>query len=380
MTATVLGVSFMDNDWKSEIDQTLDILNLPNWGGEVTNLNVLVKVAGSDPPPSVRVSLNSYEPGSRVRSSIITFADLDLPRMAPGEVPFALPGNVTAYRGSVTNLDFYIKDSDARQEVVTVARGGGTSDLFFRTPLLKKGWLCRGIGRQPKSGPLDMGNALKQEPASMRLFEAGGVEVIEAAVQPQNGLVIGSKGTQWAFVRSAADVFYYSGHGAFWDGNLILPNHEDWISPETLLNFWRRQPQGGKGAMDLDVLFIAGCSVLYIDFDNPNNGFAHGRRWAELLTNRKGPLVALLGYGAGKEAPPSPRGGKAPADSDGKGHQVGNLIAQRMAQAIAGGLPYKEYVTTWLEVNRNAGIFSAIGIDVWDGYRDAMAIDKPRKL
>jgi hypothetical protein len=175
-------------------------------------------------------------------------------------------------------------------------------------------------------------------------------------------------------------VFYYTGHGAFWNGQIILPNHEDWLAPETLLGYWERQPKTGKGPMDLDVMFLAGCSVLYIDFDNPNNKYSHGRRWAELLTSRKGPLVALLGYGAGKEAAPSPRGGKAPLDADGKGHQTGNMIARRMAEAIAGGLEYKDYAAKWIEVNRNAGIYSAIGIDVWGGYRDALNPDRTRQL
>lgn len=110
---------------------------------------------------------------------------------------------------------------------------------------------------------------------------------------------------------------------------------------------------------------------LYVDFDNPANPYSHGRRWAELLSNRQRPLVALLGYGAGKEAAPSPRGGK--------GHQTGNLIARRMAQAMAGGLAYKDYAAKWIEVNRDAGIFTAVGIDVWSGYRNALNPDRPRQ-
>src|SRR5262249_7340319 len=135
-----------------------------------------------------------------------------------------------------------------------------------------------------------------------------------------------------------------------------------------------------NGPWDLDVLIIAGCSVLYIDFDNRSNPYAHGRDWAQLLTSRNGPLVALLGYGAGKEAYPSPRGGKAPADIDIHGKPVGNNIARNFARAMASGLEYKDYVTKWLEVNRNAGIYTAIGIDVWSGYRDALNMDKAHAL
>src|SRR5262249_23768595 len=138
---------------------------------------------------------------------------------------------------------------------------------------------------------------------------------------------------------------------------LIQPNHDDWLTPAGLWSCWRKMQVAGKGPMDLDVLIIAGCSVLYIDFDHPSNPYSHGRAWAKLLCNAGkdgGPLLALLGYGAGKEAPPSPRGGKAPADIDIHGHPVGNDIAGRMAREIAKGLEYKEYVKTWIDVNRKA--------------------------
>jgi hypothetical protein len=380
MVATVVDVSFMTNDWQDEIERMLDIINLPDVPG-ATDLNVLVQVAGSPAPALVRVSVNTFEPGSRVigKGSILHYGEVDLPQVRPQDLPLRLPANVTAYRKTLTNLDDFMLDSDGRREVVTVARGGGTSDAFFRAPLLRSGWVSRGVGHQPKDLLLDLGNERRQEPSSLRLFQSGGVEVVEVAVKPRNGLAL-KKGNTWGFLRSAADVFYYSGHGAYWDGSLILPNHDDWLSPEALLAYWRPQKQSTKGPWDLDVLIIAGCSVLYVDFDNPTNKYSHGRKWAELLTDRGGPLVALLGYGAGKEAPPSPRGGKAPADSDGKGHQAGNLIAQKFAQAMAGGLEYKDYVSKWLELHRNAGIFTAIGIDVWNGYRDALAPDKPRKL
>ena len=51
-----------------------------------------------------------------------------------------------------------------------------------------------------------------------------------------------------------------------------------------------------------------------------------------------------------------------------------------MAQTSAGGLDYKDYASKWIEVNRNSGIHTAIGIDVWSGNRDSLNPDKPRKL
>jgi hypothetical protein len=381
MVATVTDVAFMTNDWRSELDRTLDIINLPDATGTATDLNILVQVAGSPAPPSLRVSVDTYEPGSRVigKGSVLHYRDVDLARARPEDLPFRLPAGVTAYRGSVTDLDGFMRDADGVREFATVARTGGTSDAFFRPPLARGGWVSRGVGRQPDKPVLDLGNEHRQEPSSLRLFQAGGVEVVEVAVQPHNGLVL-KKGKNWGFLRSAADVFYYTGHGAFWNGDLILPGHQDWLSPEMLLASWRCQKGSTKGPWDLDALILGGCSVLYIDFDNAKNPYSHGRQWAELLMTRGGPLAVLLGYGAGKEAPPSPRGGKAPVDNDGKGHQLGNVIAQHMAQAMAGGLEYRDYVSKWLEVNRTAGIYTAVGIDAWSGYRDALAPDKPRKL
>src|SRR5262245_17638088 len=101
MVATVVGVSFTDNDWEYELQHTLDIIGLVDAAG-VTNLNVVAKVAG-DAPPSLRVSLNSYEPGSKIngKGSLVTFPDLELTRARPGEVKAPLPANATAYRGSI---------------------------------------------------------------------------------------------------------------------------------------------------------------------------------------------------------------------------------------------------------------------------------------
>jgi hypothetical protein len=384
MKATVSEIAFMSDDWVDKLDQTLEIINLPTTQGQPTPLNLQVKVTGDDPPPSVRVVLNTFEPGSKLkgRGSMVAFREVELAVPNPKDMPRGLPANVTVYRRTVGKLEDFLRPDD-RLEFATVARTGGTSDAYFRKPLLDKGWLSRGVGRQPLSGGMDRGNAALHQPAALLLFEAGGVEGVEAEVKPQNGLVVGPKGQTWGLLRSAADIFYYSGHGAFWDGALIEPNHVDWLTPEGLYSYWRRVQPFGRGPMDLDVLILAGCSVLYIDFDNPKNPYSQGRKWAKLLCNTGndgGPLSVLLGYGAGKEPAPSPRGGKAPADIDLNGKPVGNMIALHMAKEIANGLKYKDYVKKWIDVNRNAGIYTAIGIDVYNGYRDALNPDKTRKL
>jgi hypothetical protein len=267
-------------------------------------------------------------------------------------------------------------------------REGGTSDEFFRKPLLTQGWVSRGTAVLPPQMSLDMGNEIKKQPAAKSLICSGGVEGLEAEVRPQGGLTVGPKGKGWAFVRSEASIFYYSGHGAFWDGSLIEPSHEHFVTPEDLLAYWHKNTRHRKGPMNLDCLIIAGCSVLYIDFNNAGNPYNQGRKWVKLLCTNidGGSLRVLLGYGAGKEPSPSPRGGKAPKDFDdleknpGKRAQWGNLIAADMARAIAGGLPDREWGKKWIEVNRKHNIYTAIAIDVWDGYRDALHPDRTYKI
>ena len=84
-------------------------------------------------------------------------------------------------------------------------------------------------------------------------------------------------------VRSPADVVYYSGHGLSGSGKLGIdtqpkpcPQHGpvlDWLGPSDLTPVW-------ISPMDLDILILAGCSVLNINFTSPPTG--PGVAWSKL--------------------------------------------------------------------------------------------------
>jgi hypothetical protein len=93
--------------------------------------------------------------------------------------------------------------------------------------------------------------------------------------------------------------------------------------------------------MDLDVLIINGCSVLFWNHlnekvDDPDRK-NYGLEWAKLLTQKDGPLLAILGYRY-----------RAPLDEP-----WGNLIADEMAKAIVDdlGTDWDRYTRKWLEIN-----------------------------
>ncbi len=192
-----------------------------------------------------------------------------------------------------------------------------------------------GAGKQAAEGKSDVtGNVMDEQPDAKTLFLAGGVEVMEVSVPASSGFKVGPQATTWAFVRSPADVFFYSGHGGWWNCNLLREDHTSsattgyplWLSPETLLDSWKKQKDITTSPMDLDVLIINGCSVLG-DWGGSTEGEAvNGAktkpscrlRWQDLLTSQQGPLIAILGYRD-----------TAPMDSGG-----GDQIALEMAQAM----------------------------------------------
>ncbi|MGH3778965.1 MAG: hypothetical protein ACRDRR_25065 [Pseudonocardiaceae bacterium] len=154
-------------------------------------------------------------------------------------------------------------------------------------------------------------------------------------------------------VRSPADVLYYSGHGLLGSGKLVidtqglpcptptLGTYQDWLGPADLTPVWR-------SPMDLDVLILAGCSVLRIDFSSsPPTG--PGLAWTSLLTAKGGPLVALLGYQR-----------SAPCDSPN-----GNAIAKAMALRMAAGST--NYARDWLTANGDNNAINAVAMDA-KGY------------
>ncbi|MGW5192752.1 FAD-dependent oxidoreductase [Kribbella sp. NPDC004138] len=250
----------------------------------------------------------------------------------------------TRYRGgrTLTSLGAFLAVEAPVAEVATVARPGGTSDVSFRSAL---GATARGIATQPRSLGLSTGDESREVPDATSLFRAGGVETIELAVKGRPNWRTAR--TVRRLVRNPADVFYYTGHGLSSSGMLAIEStgaacgapgtYSNWLGPADLVAAW-------PASMDLDVLILAGCSVLRIDRStSPPSG--PGIAWTRLLNSRGGPLVALLGYQ-----------GKAPCDSP-----VGDRIAADMAARLKSGST--DHVRDWLTVNGDHNANNAVAID-----------------
>jgi hypothetical protein len=209
------------------------------------------------------------------------------------------------------------------QEISTVVKSGNKSDVTFRSAL---GWASRGIAEQPANIANDSGDERAESLAALRLLQSGGVEVLEvegmmkAKKDPKNGFAK-------RLIRSPADVFYYS--GAANDDGCLAIGKDCWASPRDLLGYW--QPP-----FDLEVLILAGCSVLNVTYPygNPNGP---GTGWSALLKRWGGPLTAILGY---KD--------KAPFD-----RIEGTQIAALMGKKIAAGLDPERWVQVWLQLHVN---------------------------
>src|SRR4029079_942429 len=171
------------------------------------------------------------------------------------------------------------------KEVATIVRSGGTSDAVFRRALK---WNVRGIGIQPVTVGASTASESSEIPDAFALFRSAGVEVLELKVPALPNWRV--PGSVKRLVRSPADVVYYSGHGLSVSGKLAIdtdpktcPQHgpvRDWLGASDLTSVW-------TSPMDLDVLILAGCSVLRIDFST-STPTGPGVGWSGLLRAKGG--------------------------------------------------------------------------------------------
>jgi hypothetical protein len=366
----VKNVLVMDDIATTPLDASSDVVGL-----DVDSLEVRVEidpngVADADLPTEIQIEVMSHQPPARG----------DAPKVRkPGgpadqsSMSRPLRASALRFQGSynyiasvgLSELAPFMKSEDEVLEVATVVRAGGTSDKEFLGPLVKAGWARRGSAVQPDAGKPDAtGDIAKELPDARQLFRAGGVEVLDINVVPDPALILGARSKAKAFIRSPADVFFYSGHGAWWNCSLLRKqagddNYDTWMKSKDLVPQWRRQPSMHRSPLDLDVLIINGCSVLLWDkegFYNPTEVPSCGLRWRKLLWDREGPLQAILGYRD-----------TAPLDASANG---GNDVARAMAVAIANGLGdrWDQYARKWLEINaRHPITYTAAAIDL-QGY------------
>jgi hypothetical protein len=320
MSATLTLITMMDNGFTRRIQKEREFIGMDGLG---LNLMIQLKPHGTDPlPASVTVEIKVLSPGGSAATSSFTTTRSEIFRS----------GDTNEYRGALGEDFFqFLRLADKRNEFAIVIRANdpnmpATADGAFSGPLLKAGWAHRGHGRQHVSG-LNSGNAATRAPDARQLLLAGGVEIIEITAVAQPGLVIKDRQT-YAFVRSPADVFLYTGHGMLKQMVTHDP-HNFWMDADTVLASWKAPSSFGPAAIEPHVLIINGCSILA-----DGNG---GEEWEQLLLKNGGPLTCLLGYL-----------GTAPSDGGG-GHAVAAAMAE---QAAALGDQWDKYAEAWMEVNR----------------------------
>ncbi len=116
--------------------------------------------------------------------------------------------------------------------------------------------------------------------------------------------------------------------------------------------------------MDLDVLIIAGCSVLAVD-RSTGSVLGDGVEWAKLVKVNGGPLKALLGYGDwddNEDGGQGPMGATAPLDKGG-----GNALASEMGKWIETNPSLNGIIRKWLTINMSHQNPFGVGFDQ-DGY------------
>ena len=144
-------------------------------------------------------------------------------------------------------------------------------DLSDSTAFSSLGYAFRGKAIVATNPNLEASPPVSQRSSSF--FKAAGCEIVS--------VTYGNVDSDKRQIMNQADYFYFSGHGDH-RNNSVQGN----IKPTDVVDYWRR---------DLDIVVIAGCSVLDINDYNNNYGdldhvLSPGKAWEQT-----GPSV-LLGY------------------------------------------------------------------------------------
>ena len=146
-------------------------------------------------------------------------------------------------------------------------------DLSDSTAFSALGYAFRGKATVTSEQNLNASPPISQR--SLSFMKAAGCEVLSASY--------GDTASKKRQIMNQADYFYFSGHGYHYNNTI-----QGGFGPSMAMNYWNR---------DLDVVIIAGCSVLDINDYNGNYGgaehyFSPGKAWEQT-----GPDI-LLGYAA----------------------------------------------------------------------------------
>ncbi len=315
-------------------------------GLDVALVTLEVAVKGLPPaamPSTVTAVLTAYPPNGEVVVGPPPGMSVVLTQYAndPADLHRVL------YRADKLSTEFRTILGPNAIGLATVARVGGTSDVLMRGALATAN---RGAGRQPSVPGAHTSDETAQIPDAIGLFRSGGVQVLDLGIAPLPHWRVPVTVRRQA--RSAARIFYYSGHGLK-NGQLGIdtqpqpcPHHgpmADWLGAADLVPTWTP----GEGP---EVLILAGCSVLAFEVGGGGaRSTGTGLGWAQLLKVNGGSLTTLLGYRL-----------KAPCDHS-SDHALGDTIAIEMARRIAAGS--SDIVRDWLTVNGEHNVTNASAFD-----------------
>jgi hypothetical protein len=349
----LLDVTIMHDDFQNPLSEG-EIIGLD--GGRNLNIQLTTSTGDSVDRGSIRVKLVIRTPG-KPREEIVTRA-LSIPKI--GVDPHNASNVLFQLSVPLTDIGKILSPLDGVNEIATVRRIGGTSDSHLLRAL-GANWKLRGQAEQADKCGVSSGSFSDERPEALKLFQTGGIAILELK-DTSNAVRIKR------FVRNPADIFYYTGHGTGLGFSrrvgaappmncLAIEDHASvygyccWASPSNLIPHW-------KSPMDLDVLIIAGCSVLAVDGSKePPSG--DGLEWAKLVQVKGGPLKALLGYGDWDDNEHGgPMGATAPSDK-----AAGNAIASEIGKWIKTNPKLDGIIRKWLTINMSHQNIFGVGID-----------------
>lgn len=327
-----------------------------------TGLNVQIIAVSADTPDPLSIDLVIRTPG-KSGGKIVT-RSLKIPKH--GTDPADAANAIFKVSVSKADLDKLLVPIDNTKEVATVRRIGGTSDARL-IRALGRNWQARGQAQQADKCGIASADSAAERPDALKLMQAGGVAVLE--LKDAAGTVLAKQ-----FIRNPADILYYTGHGlgrgfsqrvgaSSVHNCLAIEDHAAtdgyccWAMPSDLAPYW-------KSPMDLDLLIVAGCSVLAVD-GSTGTLEGDGLAWAKLMTWNSGPLRFLLGYGdydANENSGTGPMGATAPLDAGG-----GNEIAAEIGGWIKANPKLTGIIRAWLMINMAHQNPFGIGFDK-DGF------------
>jgi hypothetical protein len=314
---TVLSIQFTDGTYQSGSLSSNEVI------GDVANIRATTSGGSTNVPRVIGVKLTSDENSSGIVISLgetapgsgVFIGSAHTEKLQPtGSSSLSLPSPNPNPAGG-NSKDDGVTEFASADDAIGSGSNFSDSDTFDDR---MTGWTSRGKARAPL--PIPQGAVL----LTKSFMKAAGLQLIE--------VIHGTLVTTNYFVNQA-DFLYFSGHGYHDENYLDLTAGE----------FRPGELAGGEWKKDLEIVILAGCSVLDVTGDKwPGNSNRPGKAWAKL-----GPTY-LLGYEA---AAPSDDSG-APSEIIGTWYDWWSFLYD-----------YGDPIPAWEYANENSSAWNASAID-----------------